>query len=260
MAEIYTDQTSENLNNNYDHRLSSASFKNSRSPLISEQNLYERKPQVYYLRVNDDQQTLSYNQRKLSSSSIDRNFHSSSIQPELYHLKIAENDIENSNDRSSSVMSNENRKPSIPYQSLNEQKPEVYYISTGDGKISEYNRQSSFPNNVHQQNNLNNTVIHSNQSSERKITTYMITTSKKDEFQSSIQRTSSPPIRPNKKKLTVSFDFDDDNDKYDLSNKQDDLPIGPHDISTNIRYVPLSQSNVTDSILRSMNRYRFDES
>ncbi|CAF2712271.1 unnamed protein product [Rotaria sp. Silwood2] len=243
MAEIYTLQTPENLNYSYDRRLSSASIKNnSRSSLISEENSYEQRPQMYYLRLNDGQQKSSYDQQKLSSSSIDGNFRSSSIQPELYHLKVEGNDIANSNYRSSSVMINAKRKSSIPYQSLNEQKPEVYYISAEDKNPSLYNRRSPFPNNIHQQNNLNEAIIHSNSSSEGKIITYMIKTPKEDEFQSPIQRTPSSRIRRSKKKPIVSCDMDDDdNGEKGLSNKQDDFPIGPHDVSAYIRYVPLSQ-------------------
>ncbi|CAF1079486.1 unnamed protein product [Rotaria sordida] len=240
MAEIDTLQISENLNNNYDHCASSPSINSSRNLLIPERNSNEQIPQMYCLRLNDDKQTTSYDQRKLSSLKIDGNFHLSPIQPELYHLKVGENNTENKNYRSSLVMISEKRKSSIPYQSLNEQKPEVYYISKGDEKTSEYNKQLPFPNNIRQQNNLNDTIIHPNSSSKEKVITYMIATSEEDEFQSSIQHTSSSPIHPSKKKQIVSFDINDDNDKYSLSNKQNDFPIETHDISTNICYIPLS--------------------
>lgn len=41
------------------------------------------------------------------------------------------------------------------------------------------------------------------------------------------------------------------------SNKQRAFPTGLHEVSTNIRYIPLEQSKATESIARSMNKYRF---
>ena len=52
--------------------------------------------------------------------------------------------------------------------------------------------------------------------------------------------------------------MDDESTKnYVVPPKQRPFPTALNDVSTNIRYVPLSQSKASESIERSMNKYRF---
>ncbi|CAF3375744.1 unnamed protein product [Rotaria socialis] len=214
MAQVSTIAGSENLKNNYHQNTT-----------------------MYYLRLNEDRRATSHDQCDLPESSIGEEPNSFLTQPELYHVKAEENNIENSISHASS----------IPYESLGHQpKPEVYYITLRHENIAEYNRQSPVANNT-----VNDHRIHPNNSSEGTVTAYMIATVKEDDSESN----SLPPIRPRKKKHTVSFNLADKNDKYD----RNDFPIGPQDVTTNFRYTPLSQSKASESIRRSMNKYRFGE-
>ncbi len=60
-----------------------------------------------------------------------------------------------------------------------------------------------------------------------------------------------------KKQKPVSYDIIDDNNKYDVSNKRSPFPTALIDVPISVRHVPLSQSKASESIQRSMNKYRF---
>lgn len=70
------------------------------------------------------------------------------------------------------------------------------------------------------------------------------------------------------KQQPFAYDIVNDENKYppappppmmmaSNSNPKRAFPTGLHEVSSNIRYVPLDQSKASESIARSMNKYRF---
>ena len=146
----------------------------------------------------------------------------SNSQPKLYHFETIENDTENSN-----YLSSPNPYSPLPY----EQKADMYYLTIE-------NEQMQSPD-IHQQPKVTGIMKQPTSPYQTRITTYMIAASNRDNF---IPPIPSPPIsRRHKKKPVVKFKTVDDN----VSNDQD-------------YYDPLPKSKASESIRRSMNKYRFN--
>jgi hypothetical protein len=156
------------------------------------------------------------------NSSVTSIYEDSNSQPEFYHFETIENDTENSN-----YLSSPNPYSPLPY----EQKADMYYLTTE-------NEQMQSPD-IPQQPKVTGIMKHPTSPNQTRITTYMITASNRDDF---IPHIPSPPVsRRRKKKHVVKFEIVDDN----VYNDQD-------------YYNSLSKSKASESIRRSMNKYRFN--
>lgn len=72
------------------------------------------------------------------------------------------------------------------------------------------------------------------------------------------ERTPSPPVIATKKKtLPPPVVYDDENDVYETPRKPNPFPTPLQTVSSNVRYVPLAHSKASESIQRSMMKYRF---
>jgi hypothetical protein len=171
MPELYTLRAAENFNDN--HRSSSTTVKNDRTA-------HSQKPEMYYLRPNNDKQIPSNDVIKPSS---------------LQHVKVENNKTKTSDDRLSPVLVSTKQKSPVPSQSSYGQKPEMYYLSIGDPKPAEYDRKPPHKSTIRQQSKSNPTITLPDIPHPQKSTMYMLKSPNGDNFLPYISRTASPPVR-----------------------------------------------------------------
>ncbi|CAF1042069.1 unnamed protein product [Adineta ricciae] len=72
-------------------------------------------------------------------------------------------------------------------------------------------------------------------------------------------RTAAPLALPNRKPKRPVYDDDDDDDVANIPTRRPSFSTALQDVLTSDRTVPLSTSKASDSIIRSMNKFRFPE-
>ena len=217
MPEIYTLRAPEHLHNNNVRRpLSSAKVKKTPTPS-------NRKPEMYYLKPNNEKRSVSYDLLKPSSTPVSTKSNQRPTtgtinvkrkspvpyqplldrKPEMYYIKSNDVEATPSNDlikpssaphqkttqsRVKPVSANTKRKSPIPYQPLNEPKPEMYHLVTEDEKIP------PSTNLVHERPKSNGIITRSDSPFPKTVNTYTITAPNDDHFLPYITRTPSPPV------------------------------------------------------------------
>jgi hypothetical protein len=158
------------------------------------ENSYERKPEVYHLDTKHvDKPIHNEPSYKPSLSPVDSFHATSNGGPELYHLKVVENDQDNTihDRRSSPALFSNNRVSPSPYQNPDGHGVEMYYIKASD----ENNRQSPRINDDHREPlfDNNNITNHYDDHDPHKVTTYLLTTTNGE----NLPRTRTPSPRVN---------------------------------------------------------------
>jgi hypothetical protein len=292
MAQIYTrkapdrNQNPRQLPTNYDNdRYTPMPDDHFNEPIYNDQPIQssyptasEGRPEFYHLKAGEnDPEPMRDDQPFKSSPPPPMNDTYSPSRadaaPELYHLKLDGDNQPIPEHRPPSGFSSNNRVSPMPYQNSNstEQKTEMYHIKLGDEpdqqslpiKKTTFNDQPIYLNNQDQNPDPDPDPDYQ----QRKATMYVLSAPNGENLPppfSIQQRTPSPQIHTMKTKQkqqpAVSYDIMDDdynNKKYDVPTKRRPFPTALNDVSTNIRYIPLSQSKASESIERSMNKYRF---
>ncbi|CAF0870738.1 unnamed protein product [Rotaria sordida] len=241
---------------NYDRHQSPPIINNDRYTPPSFEDSNRKKPETYHLGAKNNQKPID-NEPPFRSSSppIENSYPSSSNGPELYHLKNVENDNEIHNRRSSSAFSNNNRVSPMPLQDSTGRKSEMYYLKTLDDNI----RQTPpIHNNNYEKPTFNDDRMIYDDHNQQKVTVYVLKATEQENLPlSHIQRTPSPIVLTNRSEpvsnKTVSY-----SDRVDGLNKRNQYPAVLTTVPTTVRHVPLSHSKASQSIQRSMMKYRFN--
>jgi len=190
MPEFFALKSEENDNDR--HPLSTA-YDNDRYTPIPDENFNEQKPEIYYLGAKTDSEPIHDGPPYAPfSQPVDNSYFSPRDGPELYHLKLDDDENNNiPNRRLSPALISNNQGSSMPYQNLNEQGPEMYYIQVG----GENHRQSLPINNNYQKTKFNDHIIHDDNYDQKKVTMYVLAADQENlPPPSHRERTPSPPV------------------------------------------------------------------
>ncbi|CAF4616050.1 unnamed protein product [Rotaria sp. Silwood1] len=239
--------------NNYDRYPSPSIVDNDRytpppsPPPLANSN--RKKPETYHLGTKNNKNPIDDDEPPFRSSSppIKNSYPSNSNGPELYHLKTVENNNEIHDRQSPSVFDNNNRVSPMPLQNPSERKSEMYYLKTTDENV----RHSSPIKNNYEKTKLNDNIMNFDNQNPQKVTVYVLKATNQENLSlSPVQRSPSPSLLLTKRSEPVSYDTISNHDRVDAPNKRYQYPTALNTISTNVRYVPLSQSKASESIQR----------
>ncbi|CAF2765261.1 unnamed protein product [Rotaria sp. Silwood2] len=238
--------------NNYDRYPSPSIVDNDRYTPPSFENSNRKKPEIYHIGGKNYQKPIDDEPPFRSSSPpIKSSYPSTSNGPELYHLKAVENHDKIHDRHSPSVFSNNTRVSPIPLSNFSERKIEMYHLKTTNENV----RRSPSITKSYEKTTFNDNNMNYNNYGQQKVTMYLLTSTDRENLPLSHaeQRSPSPPI-PVSNRSEPAY-----NDRVDgLNIRHQYPPAALHTVSTNARSIPLSQSKASESIQRSMMKYRFN--
>ncbi|CAF3125847.1 unnamed protein product [Rotaria socialis] len=208
-------------------------------------NAYPKKSQAFYIDTKDDHQPMDNDPPPFRSYSppIRGSFTPSTTAPEMYHLKAAENNHEIRSRHQSPIVTNNNRITPIPLGNFSDQKPEMYHLKTSDEPI----RRTPSALNDHPKTIFNEEKkTHFDDHEKKKPTMYFLMSNQENLPVS--RRTPTPPILESKRSQPAP---------YETVRVRPEYPPALLATTTNTRHISLTHSKASESIQRSMNKYRF---
>lgn len=179
--------------------------------------------------------------------------------PEFYHLSHNENNVVSPDLPPPAALKTNNRISPVPMETFpTDRKIELFSIQKSSEPFHSPPPPSSSPPPIHNTSKFNDKIVDQEPG---KIVMYTLTAKNQENQSPSLvrERTPSPYVRIISSKQSRNlFIFQTIPTKTQPPVKQTPFPTSLRDVPSNIRYVPLSQSKASESIQRSMMKYRFN--